>query len=167
MIKDDEIIGVLEEKQRLEHEITQYFRNHSQLWKAIVDYIRKSKPYHCVLGEKRHSVQYHSCSSGVSFRRAFAKPAGAYPYADSTLRLDIDVSFYDNDNDREYSEHWTIDVPIDLVDCFTQEKFDKWIYSKLTEFYAKQEEKDVETIRDIVKRNPQVFTKLFEEKKKD
>jgi hypothetical protein len=160
-IKDDEIVAKLEEFQQLERDTKDYFRLHSPLWRAIVNYITDSKPHKCVLGDKKLPVRiFKGSGAGVRIKKIYAKPPGAYPDHETTIRFVVDVNFIDPDDERDYASIWMIDVPISLVEHFTKEGFNKWIAEKEAEHLKKENEKDLKELKEIIKRNPDILKHL-------
>lgn len=156
-ISDGQIIAKLEELQRLEKETFDYFRMYSPLWRAIVDYITKSKPGECGLGDKKGPIRiYRGTGPGIFYKRAYAKPAGAHPHSDTTLRLCFDVTFCDEDEDREYRAYWMVDVPIDLAENFSKKKFNEWITGQESEHRARREKEALKTLGSLAKRHPKL-----------
>lgn len=162
-ISDSEIIAKLEEFQQLERDTKDYFRLHSPLWKAIVKYITDSKPHKCVLGDKKLPVRiFRGTGAGVHIKKIYAKPPGAYPNDETTIRFLVDVNFVDPDDERDYQGTWMIDVPISLVEHFTKKEFNKWLAEKEAEHLKKENEKDLKELKEIIKRNPDILKHLKE-----
>lgn len=160
-IADDEICARLEQLQELEASTTKYFRLDSPLWKAIKRYIENAKVGECVLCDKQHPVLIlRGTGAAISYRRVYYQPAGADD-PKNTVRLILDVTFYDAEEDREiWERNIMVDVPIDLMVNFTDDKFNAWIAEKVAVWKKTSDEAKFKVMLGFARNNPDLLKKV-------
>lgn len=149
--------------QDAESAIKKYFHFDSKLMRAIHKHIGYAKD--CVLIDRPADIcHYSECGAAVHFKDITVWGT-QWKYNDETKRnepyeidyfgLDITVEYHDENEDRDVTRQYTINVPIDLEINFTEEKFNVWINELAQKRNLEREEKDKEAIKALLKKYPQ------------
>lgn len=163
-ITSAEIVKALEVCRGLHEATHRYFRYDCLFWRAFLRYVEEVPVHHCVLFDKSYPVMIlRGLGVAVSLKQIFPKPAGGGKDADNLIRFMFGITCYDEDRDRELAETHMIDVPIDLVEEFTQSKFDAWIESHRKHLKDRSKETAQEIVDFIRKRWPYAGDETFAE----
>jgi len=138
----------------------------SDIWRAIRDHIEsdecciiiKENPIICHRGTGQaisigrchtYGMQYSGLASG--FNKAFPAPV---------FSMEITITYWNDDYDREYEKTYNIQVPVELLTDFTVDKFNEWIKIKSVEVLNKTRENLVNQIRQLFVNLPESLTTL-------
>lgn len=142
MITSQTVIEKLEEIQNLGIEIDKFFRIKCEVWKKIAKHIQHAPIGECAFLDKKYPILIHGgTGAAITYQKAYAKPLGAWPDSNTTLRITFEVTFWDEEENREKYGSYLIDIPIDLVENYSDEKFDNWLGEKIDKIKAERKEK--------------------------
>ena len=155
-INNASIVDKLELLQKLEKDTACYFRCDSAFWDAICQHVVKS-PIGTIIQKQNPNLKG---IQQVIYRKAYARPAGAYPNANTTVRIIFDIIYYDDDSEVS-DNNIILDVPIDLIEKFTQEKFDKWLNARKTELRERIDKDIIKRITPFIEQNIKLARKII------
>lgn len=159
-ITHDCIVEKLEHRKKLDEGIHQYFRSDSLLWRAISDHIAECPLRQCAFFNKTHRVVYHrGTGPAISLKKVWIRPPGAYPLDKETIRFWFDVVFHNEDEETEYQESHMIDAPIDLLENFTEAKFQKWLKEQREKYLELEEVRAKRQMDELLRQYPYLKTK--------
>jgi hypothetical protein len=132
---DGNVIDLLRQVRDAGIMINRYFHWDSPVLKAIENYIWKANP--CLLIDrplngdgKEMAVRTGRGQVCVSFAKAEARGvsyATNKPVECEYYTLEVRVVFYDEEEDYNVEKKYSFNIPIDLEENFTEEKFDAWV----------------------------------------
>jgi hypothetical protein len=78
------------------------------------------------------------------------------------VRICFGITFWDEDRDREVEvECEMIDVPMDLVENYTETKFKTWLEKKRIEWSKRQEASVRKELENLIKENRELATEIL------
>jgi hypothetical protein len=142
-----------------------YFYWDSRLWKAIRKHIATEKL--CKLIEREpFPILNSSAYYGLNFRKVFRYVMEPY------VGFVFSVSYYDENEDREFSREYTLPVPLDLVgleyncsDAQFTKRFNRWMDERYASIQQEQEKQDLPTLEALLKKYPKQARELIRNKK--
>ena len=146
----------------LEEARRKYFYRQSKLWRAIQEYIGRSKVGECALINKKGPIVMHSATGyAVNLKDAYVCPPDYSiqpPKEAANFCLVIDITYIHED--REHCDKEWLYVPCELEVNYTEKAFKQWIGGLTRKQKAEQAKKNVEKLKVLVKKYPKEAAQL-------
>lgn len=153
------VIDALRLERDFKHNINQYFHYDSACWRAIVEHIGKNKE--CAffikpVDEDKATLDV-MVGRGTGYIINMRNVYIHYTEGD-TFAIELVVWYFGGKwtrgNPREIKRKYTIEVPFDLEENFTKEKFDAWIKEELAKRQSEQAKDDLPLLSELIKKYP-------------
>jgi len=138
------------------------FLYRSEMWKAIRDDIANPKSR---LLDTTHKLVYHRGTGAditiKGWTRWGRQPLGDKLVEPDTFGLDVEITLYDEENDRECVEVLYLTIPLDfLVKKFNTRKFNSWLNGRRDARIIKDRNDIIAIVKAASKKDPYLLKEL-------
>jgi len=153
----EHIFSRIVEMKALQQGVADFFRYHSEFWKAFEEYLCKCAIGYCPFFNKDGDVYHTHAHSGIHWLDCYADPAGAWPNTD-IIRIHFRVDWWDDEREFKHSNNGMIDVPKNIITHFTTEVFTAWIEENEKRYLEKRKEEAKKALSLLYTKYPELRT---------